>query len=139
MQYPSGDSCFDPDDRWARAAFGRMTPSDLPNRATFKTITEPSILVTPAMPLLSEPQTLAIINATRPLQEHERVAFLTALLTLLAGRLEIGDGELGRMLARLQRDHFQPPTDVEIGTAQTAHQGFRLRLTASYARTSAIG
>ena len=91
-----------------------MKPSDLPNRTTFKTITEPSILVTPAM-LLSEPQTIAIIHATGPLQERERAALLTELITLLAGRHEIGDGELGRMLARLQRTHFKPPSDVEVG------------------------
>ena len=64
---------------------------------------------------LSEPQTIAIINAIRPLQEHERAALLAALVALLAGRHEVGDGELGRMLARLQRDHFRPPTDAEVG------------------------
>jgi len=65
--------------------------------------------------LLSEPQVIAIINATRPLQADERVALLTALVTPLAGRHEIGDGELGRMLAHLQRQHFKPPSDVEVG------------------------
>jgi hypothetical protein len=80
------------------------------------------ILVTPAM-LLSEPQTLAIINATRPLQEHERAALLTELITQLAGRHEIGDGELGRMLARLQRDHFRSrPSDAEVGAREAQYR-----------------
>jgi len=68
--------------------------------------------------ILTDPQALAVIHATRPLQEHEQVAFLAALKALLAGRDEIGDGELGRALARLQREHFQPPTDAETGAAE---------------------
>ena len=73
--------------------------------------------------LLSEPQTLAIINATRPLQEHERAALLTELITQLAGRHEIGDGELGRMLARLQRDHFRSrPSDAEVGAREAQYR-----------------
>ena len=67
------------------------------------------------MLLLSEPQTVAIIHAIRPLQNHERAALLTELITQLAGRNEVGDGELGRILARLQRRHFKPPTDAEVG------------------------
>ena len=43
---------------------------------------------------------------------------MTALVTLLAGRNEIGDGEFGRTPARLQRQHFQPPTDAVIGIAE---------------------
>ena len=72
--------------------------------------------------LLSEPQTIAIINATRPLQADERTALLAALVTLLAGRNGIGDGELGRTLARLQRQHFQPPTDAEISMVETQYR-----------------
>jgi hypothetical protein len=58
---------------------------------------------------LTEQQTLAIIHAIRPLQAHERVAFTNALAALLAGRHEVGDGELGRMIRDLQRQYFRPP------------------------------
>ena len=58
---------------------------------------------------ITEPQTLAIINATRPLQPQERVSFMMALETLLAGRHEIGDGELFRALRDLQRKYLRPP------------------------------
>jgi hypothetical protein len=37
------------------------------------------------------------------------MAFLAALEALLAGRSEIGDGELSRLLRDLQRKHFKPP------------------------------
>ena len=52
---------------------------------------------------LTDAQATAVINAGRPLQGHGRTAFLTALETLLAGRSDVGDGELGRMLRELQR------------------------------------
>ena len=58
---------------------------------------------------LTEPQSLAVIHATRPLQASERTAFLAALEALFAGRTEVGDGELGRTLRDLQRKHFRPP------------------------------
>ena len=54
-------------------------------------------------------QSLAVIHATRPLQSHERTAFLTALEALFADRSDVGDGELGRTLRDLQRKHFRPP------------------------------
>jgi hypothetical protein len=38
-----------------------------------------------------------------------RTAFLTALGSLVAGRREIGDGELGRALRDLQWQYFRPP------------------------------
>ena len=64
---------------------------------------------------ITESQTLAIINATRPLQPQERVSFMTALETLLAGRHEIGDGELRRALCELQKKHFRPPDQTAWG------------------------
>ena len=73
--------------------------------------------------LLSEPQTLAVIHATRPLRAREQAQFLADLVTLLTGRERVGDGELGRMLARLQRDHFQSrPSDAEVGTVEMLHR-----------------
>ena len=55
---------------------------------------------------------LAVIHATRPLAPTECGAFLTALQGLLAGRSEIGDGELHRVIRDLQRQYFRPPTDT---------------------------
>jgi hypothetical protein len=72
--------------------------------------------------ILTDAQALAIVHATRPLQEHEQAAFLEALAALLAGRDTIGDGELGRVLRELQRQHFRPPTDTEIGVLDGQHK-----------------
>jgi hypothetical protein len=58
---------------------------------------------------LTDPQQLAVIHATRPLAPTERAAFTNALAAMLAGRHDVGDGELGRMLKDLQRKHFKPP------------------------------
>ena len=58
---------------------------------------------------LTEQQSLAVIHATRPLQSHERTALLAALEAMLAGRSDVGDGELSRLLRELQRKHFHPP------------------------------
>ena len=77
--------------------------------------------------ILTDQQQLAIVSAVRPLQPHEEAAFLVQLKALLAGRNEIGDGELGRALARLQREHFRPPTDDEVGAAESEHRT-RLKL-----------
>jgi hypothetical protein len=58
---------------------------------------------------LTHQQQTAIIHATRPLAPVERGAFLTALETHLAGRSEIGDGELFCTLRDLQWRYLQPP------------------------------
>jgi hypothetical protein len=58
---------------------------------------------------LSDAQQLAVINAARPLQLGERGGFLDALAALLAGRHDIGDGELHRILRDLQWRYLQPP------------------------------
>jgi len=63
---------------------------------------------------LTEPQTIAIIHATRPLQPEERSAFLAALTTWLADRADVGDGELGRALRDLQHEHFKAPSAAEV-------------------------
>lgn len=64
--------------------------------------------------VITEQQSLAIINAARPLQPAERTAFTNALAALLAGRHEMGDGELFRALRDLQRKHLKPPTKAEV-------------------------
>ena len=58
---------------------------------------------------LTAAQEIAVIHVARPLQGHERAAFMAALETLFAGRNDVGDGELGRALRDLQRKHFRPP------------------------------
>jgi hypothetical protein len=58
--------------------------------------------------ILTDEQELAVIHATRPLQANERMTFMNALEALLAGRHEVGDGELFRALRDLQRKHFRP-------------------------------
>jgi hypothetical protein len=68
---------------------------------------------------LTDPQVTALINATRPLREHERVEFLAALKLFLADRSELGDGELARALRELQREYFVPPSDQETGMLET--------------------
>ena len=62
--------------------------------------------------ILTEQQLLAITHATGPLQPKERTALLTELEVLFAGRHNIGDGELNRMLRDLQRKHFRPPAET---------------------------
>jgi hypothetical protein len=57
---------------------------------------------------LTEPQTLAIIHASRPLAPTERGAFLEALQSQLAKHSEIGDGQLHRLIRDLQRQYFRP-------------------------------
>ena len=58
---------------------------------------------------LSEPQTIAIIHAAKPLQPAERAGMLAALEILLADRKEVGDGELFRALRELQHKYYRPP------------------------------
>ena len=45
---------------------------------------------------LTAAQEIAVIHAAHPLQPQERAAFLDELKTRLAGRSEVGDGELYR-------------------------------------------
>ena len=57
----------------------------------------------------TEPQSLAIIHASRPLQPQDRAKFLDELQGRLIDRSEIGDGELHRVLRELQRKYLRPP------------------------------
>jgi len=61
----------------------------------------------------SDQQLDAITRATGPLQPHERSAFLAALAIWFRNRTEVGDGELYRTLASLQREHFAAPDLME--------------------------
>ena len=40
----------------------------------------------------------------------------------LAGRSEVGDGELGCVLRDLQRQHFQPTPDAETRVREPQHE-----------------
>ena len=72
---------------------------------------------------LTDAQQDAILNLARPLQPSERVAFMAAIAEQLTGRrVSLGDGELGRTLRDLQRAHFHPPTDDEVGMRDTWHE-----------------
>jgi hypothetical protein len=74
------------------------------------------------MIVLTDAQQDHILNVARPLQPSERVAFMAALAELLAGRRRsLGDGELGRTLRDLQREHFHPPPDDVVGMTGTRH------------------
>jgi hypothetical protein len=69
---------------------------------------QPHLASKPAM-TLTEPQQIAVIHASRPLEPNERTAFLTELTAQLAGHHEIGDGQLAHSLRALQHKHFKPP------------------------------
>jgi hypothetical protein len=74
------------------------------------------------MPLaFTDSQLDAIFNAGRPLQPQEQQAFLAALGAMFQGRSEIGDGELGRAIRDLQREHFRPPTETETARRVARH------------------
>jgi hypothetical protein len=72
----------------------------------------------PAMSLaLSDTQVDHIMLVSGPLQPKERTRFMAALFeTLLNYREQVGDGELGRLLRDLQRQHFTPPADEPSGS-----------------------
>ena len=72
--------------------------------------------------ILTAARALAIVHATRPLRETEQEAFLAALKALLVDRIEIGDGELARILWGLQREHFTPASDAEVGSSEQSER-----------------
>jgi hypothetical protein len=70
------------------------------------------------MPLaLTDTQVDAVIRAAAPLPVAERAAFLEELGRVLAGRHEVGDGQLFVILRDVQRKHFRPP----LATGMTPH------------------
>jgi hypothetical protein len=58
---------------------------------------------------LSDNQQTSLLNAAQPLLPPDRSAFLVAVAAYFAGRTEIGDGELHRVVAELQRVYFKAP------------------------------
>lgn len=75
---------------------------------------------------ISAKQVTAIVDAARPLLPQERKHFLGEVAEALLnwrGEYAIGDGELSRLLAELQRRYFKPPTETE-DTRQGARRAF---------------
>jgi hypothetical protein len=59
---------------------------------------------------LSDAQLRAVTEACRPLQPRQRRAFLQSLAERLAEEeSELGDGQLHRTIAEIQRAHFDLP------------------------------
>jgi hypothetical protein len=58
---------------------------------------------------LTDSELEAIMDAARPLQVHQRDAFLRDIATELAGLPMIGAGALHRIIAAVQRRHFDAP------------------------------
>jgi hypothetical protein len=58
---------------------------------------------------LSDEQLDAVFRAARPLRVADRDAFLQEVAAALQGHSEIGDGDVYRVLADVQRRHHDPP------------------------------
>jgi hypothetical protein len=63
---------------------------------------------------LSDSQLDIVLNASRPLQPHQRPAFLEAVAQALRGQ-PIGDGVVFRICHEQQRLMFDPPDVSESG------------------------
>ena len=59
---------------------------------------------------LTDEQMTALLAASTPLIPADRSAFLASVAAYFAGRTEIGDCELHRAIAELQRGYFKAPT-----------------------------
>jgi hypothetical protein len=58
---------------------------------------------------LTDEQMDAVFRAARPLRVADRDAFLQDVAAALQGRPELGDGDVYRVLADVQRRHHDPP------------------------------
>jgi hypothetical protein len=58
---------------------------------------------------LTDDQMGAVFAAARPLRVADRDAFLQEVAAALQGRSEIGDGDVYRAIADVQRRHHDPP------------------------------
>ncbi len=62
------------------------------------------------MPLsLSDPELAAIMEAARPIPPRDRAKFLQAVSVELSKYPELGPGIVGRVVAKTQRQFFDPP------------------------------
>jgi len=67
---------------------------------------------------LSDSELTAIMDAARPLQVHQRDAFLRDVATELAALPVIGNGALHRIITTVQRRHFDAP-DLRINESRS--------------------
>jgi hypothetical protein len=58
---------------------------------------------------LTDAQLDAVFRAARPLRVADRDQFLQEVARALQGRPELGDGDVYRVLADVQRRHHDPP------------------------------
>jgi hypothetical protein len=62
------------------------------------------------MPIaLTDDQLTMVMRAAAPLSPRDRGPFLEGVATALAGRREIGDGDVFRAIKEQQRRFFDPP------------------------------
>ena len=72
---------------------------------------------------LTDSQLDAVLAAARPLAVGDRDAFLQDVAAALQGRSEIGDGDVYRAIADVQRRHHDPPLmDHQPGHRRAARQ-----------------
>jgi hypothetical protein len=65
------------------------------------------------MPMaLTHHQQAALFLAARPLEPHQRAAFRAAVAAELNGCTDPGDGELHRIIRKVQSQFFDPPTPL---------------------------
>jgi hypothetical protein len=67
---------------------------------------------------LSDSELSAIMDAARPLQVHQRDAFLRDIATELAALPVIGAGALHRIITMVQRRHFDAP-DLRVSESRS--------------------
>ena len=67
---------------------------------------------------LTDSELEAIMTAARPLQVHQRDAFLRDIATELAALPVIGNGVLHRIITTVQRRHFNVP-DLRVSESRS--------------------
>jgi hypothetical protein len=65
---------------------------------------------------LSDDELQIIMDCARPLQPHQRSEFLRDVASELARYPEIGVGVVGRVTAKLQREHLAPRSWHNVGS-----------------------
>jgi hypothetical protein len=73
---------------------------------------------------LTDDQMTALFDAATPLAPHDRSAFLRSVAAYFSGRETVGDGELHRAIAELQRDYFKAPSFNENRAPQQLAKKF---------------
>jgi hypothetical protein len=64
---------------------------------------------------LSDSELDAVMTAARPLPVERRDAFLQQIASTLSNCGELGPGVVYRVIAQVQREHFDPPDTNESG------------------------